>query len=88
MPVLDGLEVLKAIRAQNIPVEAIMVTAANDRASLEDALHFGAVDYLVKPFAFDRFQLALEKFRAQKAASTTRPAAAPASCIGFGSHRR
>ena len=46
-------------------VEAIMVTAANGRESLEEALHLGIVDYLVKPFTFDRFQMALEKFIAQ-----------------------
>ena len=45
-----------------ITVEAIMVTAANDRESLEEAMHPGIVDYLVKPFPFDRFQMALEKF--------------------------
>ena len=42
-----------------------MVTAANDKESLEEALHLGVVDYLVKPFTFDRFQIALEKFIAQ-----------------------
>ena len=46
-------------------VEAIMVTAANGRESLEEALHLGIVDYLVKPFTFERFQMALEKFIAQ-----------------------
>ena len=42
-----------------------MVTAANDIDSLEEALHFGVVDYLVKPFTFDRFQMALEKYIAK-----------------------
>ena len=42
-----------------------MVTAANDRESLEEALHLGIIDYLVKPFDFERFQMALEKFVAQ-----------------------
>jgi response regulator of citrate/malate metabolism len=42
-----------------------MVTAANERESLEEALHLGIVDYLVKPFTFDRFQMALEKYIAQ-----------------------
>ncbi len=68
MPISDGLETLKRIREKKISVEAIMVTAANDRASLEEALHFGVIDYLVKPFAFERFQLALQKFAAQKQA--------------------
>ena len=39
-----------------------MVTAANDRASLEEALHLGVVDYLVKPFTYDRFRIALDKY--------------------------
>ncbi len=68
MPVSDGLETLKKIRERKISVEAIMVTAANDRATLEEALHFGVIDYLVKPFAFERFQLALQKFSAHKQA--------------------
>lgn len=65
MPHLDGFETLRRIRKQQTSVEAIMVTAANDRESLEEALHLGIVDYLVKPFTFDRFQMALEKFIAQ-----------------------
>ena len=65
MPHMDGLETLRTIRNRQIPVDAIMVTAANDRNSVEEALHLGIVDYLVKPFTFDRFQMALEKFISQ-----------------------
>ena len=65
MPKMDGFETLRQIRNQQITVDAIMVTAANERESLEKALHLGIVDYLVKPFTFDRFQMALEKYIAQ-----------------------
>lgn len=65
MPHMDGFETLRQIRNRQITVDAIMVTAANDRESLEEALHLGIVDYLVKPFTFDRFQMALEKYAAQ-----------------------
>ncbi|MBQ9106363.1 MAG: response regulator [Clostridia bacterium] len=65
MPKMDGFETLRKIRNKQIMVDAIMVTAANDRDSLEEALHLGIVDYLVKPFTFDRFQMALEKYIAQ-----------------------
>lgn len=65
MPHMNGFETLRQIRSEQIIVEAIMVTAANDRDSLEEALHLGIVDYLVKPFTFDRFQMALEKYIAQ-----------------------
>ena len=66
MPHMDGLETLRTIRNRQIPVDAIMVTAANDRSSVEEALHLGIVDYLVKPFTFDRFQMALEKYEGRQ----------------------
>ena len=65
MPKMDGFETLRKIRNKKITIDAIMVTAANDRESVEEALHLGIVDYLVKPFTFDRFQMALEKYIAQ-----------------------
>ena len=65
MPKMDGFETLRQIRNKQITVDAIMVTAANERESFEEALHLGVVDYLVKPFTFDRFQMALEKYIAQ-----------------------
>ena len=65
MPYADGFETLRQIRKNKISVDVIMVTAANDRESLEEALHLGIIDYLVKPFTFDRFRMALDKFIAQ-----------------------
>lgn len=68
MPYADGLTTLRHIRKKQILVDVIMVTAANDRESFEEALHLGIIDYLVKPFTYDRFQMALEKFVAQDGA--------------------
>lgn len=62
MPYMDGIETLKRIRQMKISTEVIMVTAANDAATLEATMHLGVMDYLVKPFAYERFQVALEKF--------------------------
>jgi len=62
MPYMDGIETLKKIREKQIDVEAIMVTAANDTSTLEETMHLGVIDYLVKPFAYERFQIALEKY--------------------------
>ena len=62
MPLMDGFETLRQIRKNKKSVDIIMVTAANDRASLEEALHLGVVDYLVKPFNYDRFRVALDKY--------------------------
>ena len=65
MPLLDGIDTLKKIRQAQIPTEVIMVTAANDTSTLEETMHLGVLDYLIKPFAFERFQIALEKFAAK-----------------------
>ena len=62
MPLMDGFETLRQIRKNKKSLDIIMVTAANDRASLEEALHLGVVDYLVKPFTYDRFRIALDKY--------------------------
>ena len=65
MPYMDGFETLRQIRKKQIPVDVIMVTAANEREQLKEGLHLGVGDYLVKPFTFERFKVALDKFIAQ-----------------------
>ena len=62
MPYLNGVETLKKIRENKLNCEVIMVTAANDPATLEETMHLGVIDFLIKPFAYERFQVALEKF--------------------------
>ena len=62
MPVLDGLSLLKKIRTEEINTDIIMVTASNDKNTLDTVLNFGVIDYLVKPFVQERFQQALDKF--------------------------
>ncbi|MBQ9539436.1 MAG: response regulator [Treponema sp.] len=68
MPILDGVETLKQLRQHKCSADVIMVTAANDSKTLEDTMHLGVIDYLIKPFAYERFQVALEKFEAKKIA--------------------
>lgn len=62
MPRTDGLSLLRQIRERRYPVSVIMVTAANDSMTVEEALRLGCTDYLVKPFVNSRFQQALETF--------------------------
>lgn len=68
MPYLNGVETLKKIREAKLHCEVIMVTAANDTATLEEAIHLGVIDFLIKPFAYERFLVALEKFITKKEA--------------------
>jgi len=62
MPGMDGLTLLKKIRTKEIDTDVIMVTASNEKSTLDTLLKFGVVDYLVKPFVQIRFQQALDKF--------------------------
>jgi CitB family two-component system response regulator MalR len=63
MPNMNGLELLGAIRQQKYSVDVIVVSAARDNQSIQTALRNGAVDYLIKPFEFDRMQTALVAFK-------------------------
>jgi len=62
MPQMNGLKLLRLIREYELPVSVIMVTAANDSGTVEEALSLGIIDYLVKPFSNPRFQQSLETF--------------------------
>lgn len=63
MPNMNGLELLAKIRQQNYSVDVIVVSAARDNQSIKSALRHGAVDYLIKPFEFERLQTALVAFK-------------------------
>ncbi len=62
MPVLTGLDLLLSLRKAGVLLDAIMVTAANDAKTIDTLLKLGVVDYLVKPFTYQRFQQALNTF--------------------------
>lgn len=62
MPDMNGLELLAKIRQQNYSVDVILVSAAQDNVSIQTGLRNGAVDYLIKPFEFERLQAALLAF--------------------------
>jgi two-component system, response regulator, stage 0 sporulation protein F len=53
MPGLDGLQVLKRLRAADPDVAVIMVTANEDVALAREMLSIGAFDYVSKPFDFE-----------------------------------
>ena len=62
MPQMDGLDVLRQLRAAGVSTDVIMITAASDTATVEAAMRLGVVDYLVKPFEYERFRQALDAF--------------------------
>ncbi|AKL96816.1 response regulator of citrate/malate metabolism [Clostridium aceticum] len=66
MPKINGLALLRSIRKEGISVDVILVTAAKDTPSIEEAFQWGIVDYLVKPFELHRFKAALEGYKNRK----------------------
>ncbi len=50
LPGMDGMEVLRQIKARAPGVEVIMITAVKDLALASEALALGARDYITKPF--------------------------------------
>lgn len=60
MPILSGIDVLRAIGAIHMPV-VIFVTAYDQYAV--KAFELAALDYLMKPFDDERFEQALERAR-------------------------
>ncbi len=69
MPVLDGYQVLKAIRGiesqRKIPkqncVKVIMTTALNDERNVKKAFELGCEAYCGKPIDVDKFEKLLKK---------------------------
>lgn len=53
MPKINGLEVIKTLRAQNNKTPVLILTARDSIKDRVAGLDMGADDYLVKPFAFD-----------------------------------
>ncbi|MDO4547383.1 MAG: response regulator [Clostridia bacterium] len=63
MPRMNGLDFLEVLRREYDSVDVIFVTAAKERKIIQRGLELGAVDYLIKPFSFERIRAALEKYR-------------------------
>ncbi|HDX9578557.1 TPA: response regulator [Bacillus pseudomycoides] len=71
MPGDTGFELLLHIRNKEREIDVMMISAVHDMISIKKALQYGVVDYLIKPFTFERFKEALsayrEKFKFMKA---------------------
>lgn len=68
MPDCTSLELLSELRSIGSEIDVIMITAANDAEHINEALQLGIVDYLIKPFQYERFAQALDKYLVRKKA--------------------
>ncbi|WP_085505427.1 response regulator [Thalassobacillus devorans] len=63
MPEKDGMETLEQLRGDQLDIDVIVITAANDKGTIKKMLQRGATDYIVKPFKFKRLEQALTRYR-------------------------
>jgi response regulator of citrate/malate metabolism len=63
LPDVSGVEVLRRMRAEGVRAGVVMVTAERDAEVVREALHGGAMQYLVKPFEQDDLARRLESVR-------------------------
>lgn len=66
MPVMNGLEFIRNCHKLNLKLDFIMITAVNHAEDISACIQLGSVDYLIKPFTFDRFQTAINRFLDRK----------------------
>ena len=64
MPSLNGVDTLYQIRKEQMDVDVIIISAANDQKTIRKMIQNGAFDYLIKPFKFERLKHTLEQYYA------------------------
>ncbi|MES2320041.1 MAG: response regulator transcription factor [Pseudomonadota bacterium] len=69
MPDMDGLQVLPALIDALPTTAVIMVTASNDRITIEKSILGGAAGYIIKPFTPSTVADALNRALRRKAAT-------------------
>lgn len=61
LPEMDGIQVLKRIKATAPDTETIMITGHGNMENVIQAMRLGASDYLTKPFRLAEVQAAIER---------------------------
>lgn len=72
MPEQNGIETIQKIRQEGLSVDVISVTAANEMPTIQQMLHLGVYDYIMKPFTFERMEQTLlnyKRFKQKKESS-------------------
>jgi two-component system OmpR family response regulator len=73
LPRLDGLSVLRRIRAAGIELPVLLLTALGRIEDRVAGLEAGADDYLVKPFAFSELAARLNALARRQRSSASQP---------------
>jgi len=67
MPKMDGLTVLRQVKAEDTGIAVVMMSGHGDISTAVSAMKEGAFDYLVKPFGEDEVLRAVQKALAMRA---------------------
>lgn len=62
MPVMNGLDALKAIMSKNSSAKVVMCTSVGQEKVVAEAVEAGASDFIVKPFTKDDVTAVLGKY--------------------------
>lgn len=63
LPDMNGFELLKRWRTANQMVDVILITATADPEHIQSIFRWGAVDYIIKPFHFERLKQSLVHYQ-------------------------
>ena len=63
----NGLQLLTQLRKRKRDIDVILITAAKEAILVKESLHLGVLDYLIKPFTYERFEQSLELYRKKSA---------------------
>src|SRR4029077_442288 len=69
LPVMDGIDVVTAIRSRNLSIPVLMLTARDTPSDRIRGLDAGCDDYLVKPFDFQEMLARLRALMRRPAAT-------------------
>ena len=81
MPRMDGVQLLERVKAMDQLVEVVMITAYASLDTVQRAMRFGAMDYLVKPFAPKELREVAERALARRRERAQAPAGVLAGLI-------
>lgn len=61
LPVLDGMQILKKIKAEKLKIPVLVLSAKSQEEDILKGLNAGADEYMTKPFRPDELLLRLQK---------------------------
>jgi PAS domain S-box-containing protein len=66
MPHMDGIELLRRIKAIDTSIEVVMITAYASLDTVKNALTHGAIEYLIKPFSRQELEATVRRALARR----------------------